>query len=60
MKLLIAITILVVGISSAPVIDEQLNDAWNLFKQVHQRQYASLEEENQRFVSFRPDFFSST
>jgi len=48
MKLLIAITILVVGISSAPVIDEQLNDAWNLFKQVHQRQYASLEEENQR------------
>jgi len=48
MKVFIALCILFVGAYCAPMIDNQLNNAWTLFKHVHQKQYNSFEEETTR------------
>ena len=48
MKFIVAICLLVVSVSCAPLVDDELNDAWTLFKRVHKRSYASIEEESQR------------
>jgi hypothetical protein len=50
MKAVIALCILFVGAYCAPMLDDQLDNAWNLFKRVHGRQYNSVEEESTRYV----------
>ncbi len=57
MKVVIALCVLFVGAYCAPMLDEQLGSQWTLFKNVHSKQYNSVEEEAARyvikFVSFR-------
>ncbi|CAF3095223.1 unnamed protein product, partial [Rotaria sp. Silwood2] len=48
MKVVIALCVLFVGAYCVPVLDEQLNNQWNLFKRVHEKQYNSVEEEDNR------------
>ncbi|CAF3327923.1 unnamed protein product, partial [Rotaria sp. Silwood2] len=48
MKVVIALCVLFVGAYCVPVLDEQLNDDWALFKRVHEKQYNSVEEEANR------------
>ncbi|CAF0975592.1 unnamed protein product [Rotaria sordida] len=48
MKVIIALCVLFVGAYCVPVLDDQLNDEWNLFKRVHEKQYNSVEEETTR------------
>jgi len=50
MKAVIALCILFVGAYCAPMLDDQLDNAWSLFKRVHERQYNSVEEESTRYV----------
>jgi hypothetical protein len=45
MKLTFALCLLFVGAYCAPILDEQLNDSWTLFKRVFKKGYASNEEE---------------
>jgi hypothetical protein len=48
MKIFIALSVLIVGAFCAPMLNDQLGDAWALFKRVHQKQYHSIEEESLR------------
>ena len=48
MKAALALCLLFVGAYCAPMVDEQLENGWNLFKRVHQKQYNSVEEEANR------------
>ena len=48
MKAFIALCVLFVGASCAPMLDEQLSNGWTLFKRVHEKQYSSVEEEANR------------
>jgi hypothetical protein len=48
MKVAIAVCMLFVGAFCAPMLDEQLGNAWTLFKRVHQKQYKSVEDESIR------------
>jgi hypothetical protein len=50
MKAVIALCVLFVGAYCAPMLDDQLGNAWNLFKRVHEKQYNSVEEESTRYV----------
>ena len=52
MKILIVVSFLFIGAYCAPLFNEQLDNDWNLFKRVHQRQYNSVEEESHRYVDF--------
>jgi hypothetical protein len=45
-----ALCVLFVGASCAPMLDHQLGNEWALFKRVHQKQYNSVEEESFRYV----------
>ena len=51
MKIYIALCFLLVGASCAPIFNQQLDESWTLFKRVFKRNYASVEEENTRYVS---------
>ncbi|CAF3786403.1 unnamed protein product [Rotaria sp. Silwood1] len=48
MKAFIALCILFAGAYCAPMLDDQLGNAWTLFKRVHKKHYNSVEEENAR------------
>jgi cathepsin L len=48
MKAFIALCVLFVGAYCAPMLDEQLGNAWTLFKRVHEKQYSSVAEETNR------------
>ncbi|CAF1024289.1 unnamed protein product [Rotaria magnacalcarata] len=48
MKAVIALCVLFVGAYCAPMLDEQLNSQWALFKRVHAKQYNTIEEETAR------------
>jgi cathepsin L len=48
MKLVIALCVLFVGAYCVPVLDEQLNSNWDLFKRVYGKQYNSVEDEANR------------
>jgi hypothetical protein len=48
MKVAIALCVLFVGAYCAPMLDETLGNAWNLFKRVHAKQYNSVEDEAAR------------
>jgi len=48
MKAVIALCVLFVGAYCAPMLDEQLGSHWALFKNVHGKQYSSVEEESGR------------
>lgn len=50
MKVVIALCVLFVGAYCAPMLDEQLGSHWALFKNVHKKQYNSVEEETARYV----------
>jgi hypothetical protein len=50
MKIFMALCVLFVGASCAPMLDHQLGNEWALFKRVHQKQYNSVEEESFRYV----------
>ncbi len=50
MKIFIAICVLVVGTFCAPMLDNQVNSEWELFKRVHEKQYKTSEEESIRYV----------
>jgi cathepsin L len=52
MKAVIALCVLFVGAYCAPMLNEQLNSQWNLFKRVHSKQYATVEEETIRRVNW--------
>jgi len=52
MKAFIALCVLFVGAYCAPMVDEPLNNAWTLFKRVHEKQYNSIEEEANRRAIF--------
>ena len=51
MKIIIALCVLFVGAYCVPVLDEQLENEWGLFKRVYGKQYNSVEEEATRFVN---------
>ena len=51
MKICIILYILIIGASCAPMLNNQLLNDWKLFKRVHQKQYATNEEENIRYVT---------
>jgi len=48
MKICFALCLLLVGAYCAPIVDEQLNESWTLFKRVFKKTYASTEEEISR------------
>jgi cathepsin L len=48
MKAFIALCVLFVGAYCAPMFNEELGDAWTLFKRVHEKQYNSVAEEGNR------------
>jgi len=48
MKAIFVLCVLFVGAYCAPMLDEQLGNPWALFKRVHKKQYASVEEETSR------------
>jgi hypothetical protein len=50
MKIFIAICVLIVGTFCAPMLDNQVNSEWELFKRVHEKQYKTSEEESIRYV----------
>jgi hypothetical protein len=50
MRVIIALYILVIGASCAPMFDKELDSEWELFKHVHQKQYKTIDEENIRYV----------
>ena len=50
MKVVIALCVLFVGAYCAPMLDEQLGNDWTLFKNTHNKQYDSVEEEAARYV----------
>lgn len=52
MKAVIALCVLFVGAYCAPMLDEQLGAQWTLFKNVHGKQYSSVEEEAARYVLY--------
>jgi len=51
MKAILALCVLLVGAYCAPTVDE-LDNAWTLFKRVHEKRYASVEEESARQTIF--------
>ncbi len=50
MKIVIALCVLFVGTYCAPMLDDKLGSQWTLFKNVHEKQYNSIEEETARYV----------
>ncbi|CAF1223706.1 unnamed protein product [Adineta steineri] len=48
MKIIFALCLLIVSVYCAPIVDEQLNDSWTLFKRVYKKGYASNDEETVR------------
>ncbi|CAF3017585.1 unnamed protein product [Rotaria sp. Silwood2] len=48
MQTFIVVYALFIGAYCAPMFDEQLNNQWSLFKRVHKKQYASIDEEMTR------------
>jgi len=48
MKITFVLCLLFVGAYCAPILDDQLNDSWTLFKRVFKKTYASTEEETVR------------
>lgn len=52
MKAFIALCLLFVGAYCAPMIDEQLNSQWELFKRTHEKTYATVEQEAARYVCY--------
>jgi hypothetical protein len=50
MKIFITLCVLFVAAYSAPMLDNQLENEWALFKRVHKKHYNSIEEENARYV----------
>jgi hypothetical protein len=48
MKICFVLCLLFVGAYCAPIVDEQLNESWELFKRVFKKTYASTEEEISR------------
>ncbi|CAF1040579.1 unnamed protein product [Didymodactylos carnosus] len=50
MKILIALCVLFIGAFCAPTFDTANNEGWNLFKQVHSKQYTNDEETYRRGI----------
>ncbi|CAF3848095.1 unnamed protein product, partial [Adineta steineri] len=50
MKIIFALCLLIVIVYCAPIVDEQLNDSWTLFKRVYKKGYASNDEESVRRI----------
>ena len=48
MKIIFTVCVLFIGAYAAPMLDEQLGNAWTLFKRVHNKQYQSIEHETAR------------
>lgn len=48
MKAVLALCFLFIGVYCAPVVDETRNSQWELFKRVHEKTYATVEEEANR------------
>jgi hypothetical protein len=50
MNVFIALCVLFVGAYCAPLVDKQLDNEWESFKHVYQKQYSSVAEESARYV----------
>lgn len=50
MKIFIVLSILFIGAYCAPMLGNELNNEWELFKRIHQKQYNTNEEESVRYV----------
>jgi hypothetical protein len=50
MNVFIALCVLLVGAYCAPMLNKQLDNEWESFKNVHKKQYNSVEEESARYV----------
>jgi hypothetical protein len=48
MKAFFALCLLFVHVYSAPTFNAEFDASWNLFKDTHQKQYASMQEEIDR------------
>jgi len=48
MKAILALCVLFVGAYCAPMFDDHLSSSWTLFKKVHEKKYATAEEEAAR------------
>ncbi len=57
MKVAITLCTLFISAYCIPMFDEELNNAWSLFKRVHKKQYASIEEEMTRYTKKSFDLF---
>ena len=51
MKSLFILCVQFVGIFCVPMLEIELDQSWNLFKQVYDKQYVSFEEETTRLVT---------
>jgi len=50
MKVFITLCVLFVGAYCAPMLDNQFDTEWALFKRVHKKQYSTNGEESARYV----------
>lgn len=48
MRIFVILCVLIIGVSGAPMLNNQATNEWELFKSVHRKQYATSEEENIR------------
>jgi hypothetical protein len=48
MKAFLVICVLFVGTFCAPMFETELDQSWELFNQVYEKKYASMEEETTR------------
>jgi hypothetical protein len=48
MKIVIVISVLVVGAFCAPMLENLLDNEWELFKRLHRKEYKTNEEESLR------------
>ena len=50
MRVLVAISFVIAVALSAPVLDDELNGHWELYKNTHGKTYQSQQEETLRYV----------